>query len=180
MQFSGQFENQERAMNRLSIIVPIAIFLIFVLLYINYNSVKDALIVMLNVPFATIGGIVSLYISGYNLSVPAAIGFIAVFGIATLNGVVLISYIRQLLQEGLDIDKAIEKATRLRLRPILITATAASLGLIPILLTSDIGSETQKPIATVVIGGIFTSTMLTLLILPIVYKTFYRVGLKNA
>jgi multidrug efflux pump subunit AcrB len=102
------------------------------------------------------------------------------FGIATLNGVVLISYIRQLLQEGLDINKAIEKATRLRLRPILITATAASLGLIPILLTSDIGSETQKPIATVVIGGIFTSTMLTLLILPIVYKTFYRVGLKNA
>jgi Putative silver efflux pump len=180
IQFSGQFENQERAMKRLSIIVPIAIFLIFVLLYINYNSVKDALIVMLNVPFATIGGIVSLYISGYNLSVPAAIGFIAVFGIATLNGVVLISYIRQLLQEGLDIDKAIEKATRLRLRPILITATAASLGLIPILLTSDIGSETQKPIATVVIGGIFTSTMLTLLILPIVYKTFYRVGLKNA
>lgn len=180
IQFSGQFENQERAMKRLSIIVPIAIFLIFVLLYVNYNSVKDALIVMLNVPFATIGGIVSLYISGYNLSVPAAIGFIAVFGIATLNGVVLISYIRQLLQEGLDIDKAIEKATRLRLRPILITATAASLGLIPILLTSDIGSETQKPIATVVIGGIFTSTMLTLLILPIVYKTFYRVGLKNA
>ncbi len=180
IQFSGQFENQERAMKRLSIIVPIAIFLIFVLLYINYNSVKDALIVMLNVPFATIGGIVSLYISGYNLSVPAAIGFIAVFGIATLNGVVLISYIRQLLQEGLDIDKAIEKATRLRLRPILITATASSLGLIPILLTSDIGSETQKPIATVVIGGIFTSTMLTLLILPIVYKTFYRVRLKNA
>lgn len=113
IQFSGQFENQERAMKRLSIIVPIAIFLIFVLLYINYNSVKDALIVMLNVPFATIGGIVSLCISGYNLSVPAAIGFIAVFGIATLNGVVLISYIRQLLQEGLDIDKAIEKATRL-------------------------------------------------------------------
>lgn len=129
---------------------------------------------MLNVPFATIGGIVALYLSGFNLSVPAAIGFIAVFGIATLNGVVLISYIRQLLEEGKPIDKAIEVATKLRLRPILITATAASLGLVPILITNDVGSETQKPIATVVIGGIFTSTMLTLLILPAVYRLFYR------
>ncbi|WP_297887032.1 CusA/CzcA family heavy metal efflux RND transporter [Sulfurihydrogenibium sp.] len=174
IQFAGQFENQERAMKKLSIVIPIVIFLIFIILYINYNSVKDSLIVMLNVPFAVIGGIVALYISGFNLSVPAAIGFIAVFGIATLNGVVLISYIRQMLEEGKGIDKAIEIATKLRLRPILITATAASLGLVPILITSDVGSETQKPIATVVIGGIFTSTMLTLLILPAVYKLFYR------
>ncbi len=182
IEFAGQFENQERAMKKLSIIVPIAIFLIFILLYINYNSVKDALIIMLNVPFATIGGILSLYLSGFNLSVPAAIGFIAVFGIATLNGVVLISYIRQLLQNGFDINESIEKATRLRLRPILITATAASLGLLPILLTNDIGSETQKPIAVVVIGGIFTSTVLTLLILPVVYKLVYDKisGLKNS
>ncbi|MGC9006981.1 MAG: efflux RND transporter permease subunit, partial [Sulfurihydrogenibium sp.] len=174
IQFAGQFENQERAMKKLSIVIPIVILLIFIILYINYNSAKDSLIVMLNVPFAVIGGIVALYISGFNLSVPAAIGFIAVFGIATLNGVVLISYIRQMLEEGKPIDKAIEIATRLRLRPILITATAASLGLIPILITNDVGSETQKPIATVVIGGIFTSTMLTLLILPAVYKLFYR------
>ncbi|MEJ5173188.1 MAG: CusA/CzcA family heavy metal efflux RND transporter [Hydrogenothermaceae bacterium] len=174
IKFAGQFENQERAMKKLSIIIPIVILLIFVVLYINYNSARDSLIVLLNVPFATIGGIVALYISGFNLSVPAAIGFIAVFGIATLNGVVLISYIRQMLEEGKPIDKAIQIATKLRLRPILITATAASLGLVPILLTTDVGSETQKPIATVVIGGIFTSTMLTLLILPTVYKLFYR------
>ncbi|MGC9007242.1 MAG: efflux RND transporter permease subunit, partial [Sulfurihydrogenibium sp.] len=174
IQFSGQFENQERAMKKLSVIVPMVILLIFMLLYVNYNSFKDALIVILNVPFATIGGILSLYLSGYNLSVPAAIGFIAVFGIATLNGVVLISYIRQLISEGKTVDEAINVATRLRLRPILITATASSLGLIPILLSGDIGSETQKPIAIVVIGGIFTSTMLTLLILPIVYRMFNK------
>lgn len=174
IQFSGQFENQERAMKRLSIIIPIVIFLIYMLLYINYNSIKDALIVILNVPFATIGGIISLYLSGYNLSVPAAIGFIAVFGIATLNGVVLINYIKQLIMEGYTVDEAIQIGTKLRLRPILITATASSLGLVPILLSWDIGSETQKPIAIVVIGGIFTSTMLTLLILPIVYKMFNK------
>jgi cobalt-zinc-cadmium resistance protein CzcA len=174
IQFSGQFENQERAMKKLSVIVPMVILLIFMLLYVNYNSFKDALIVILNVPFATIGGILSLYLSGYNLSVPAAIGFIAVFGIATLNGVVLISYIRQLIFERKTVDEAINVATRLRLRPILITATASSLGLIPILLSGDIGSETQKPIAIVVIGGIFTSTMLTLLILPIVYRMFNK------
>ncbi len=176
VEFAGQFENQERAMKKLSIVVPIAILLIFLLLFINYNSVKDSLIIMLNVPFATIGGIIALYLSGFNLSVPAAIGFIAVFGIATLNGVVLVSYIRQMLEEGFDIDESISKATRLRLRPILITATAASLGLVPILFTNDIGSEIQKPIAVVVIGGIFTSTFLTLILLPIVYKFAYRFG----
>ncbi len=176
VEFAGQFENQERAMKKLSVVVPIAILLIFLLLFINYNSVKDALIIMLNVPFATIGGIIALYLSGFNLSVPAAIGFIAVFGIATLNGVVLVSYIRQMLEEGFNIGEAISKATRLRLRPILITATAASLGLVPILFTNDIGSEIQKPIAVVVIGGIFTSTFLTLILLPIVYKFAYRFG----
>ncbi|NPA13168.1 MAG: efflux RND transporter permease subunit [Aquificae bacterium] len=170
IKFAGQFENQQRAMERLSIVVPISILLIFVLLFINYNSVRDAFLIMLNVPFATIGGIIALYLSGFNLSVPAAIGFIAVFGIATLNGVVLVSYIRQMVDEGFDIDTAIDRATSLRLRPILITATAASLGLIPILFTNDIGSEIQKPIAVVVIGGIFTSTFLTLILLPIVYR----------
>ncbi|WP_457642845.1 efflux RND transporter permease subunit [Persephonella sp.] len=178
IKFAGQFENQERAMKRLSIVVPIAILLIFILLYINYNSIRDALIIMLNVPFATIGGIIALYISGFNLSVPAAIGFIAVFGIATLNGVVLVSYIRQMLEQGFDIEASIDKATKLRLRPILITATAASLGLLPILFTHDIGSEIQKPIAVVVIGGIFTSTFLTLILLPVVYKFIYRMQMK--
>ena len=176
IRFAGQFENQERAMKKLSIVVPVAIMLIFLLLFINYNSVKDSLIIMLNVPFATIGGIIALYFSGFNLSVPAAIGFIAVFGIATLNGVVLVSYIRQMLEEGFDIEEAIQRATKLRLRPILITATAASLGLVPILFTTDIGSEIQKPIAVVVIGGIFTSTFLTLILLPIVYKYVYKLS----
>ncbi|WP_297453649.1 CusA/CzcA family heavy metal efflux RND transporter [Persephonella sp.] len=174
IRFAGQFENQERAMKKLAIIVPVAIALIFLLLFINYNSIRDAFLIMLNVPFATIGGILALYISGFNLSVPASIGFIAVFGIATLNGVVLVSYIRQVLDEGKDIDTAIQKATTLRLRPILITATAASLGLVPILFTNDIGSEIQKPIAVVVIGGIFSSTFLTLILLPVVYRFVYK------
>lgn len=180
IKFGGQFENQERAMKRLSIIVPVVILLIFILLFVNYGSLKDALIVMLNVPFATIGGIVALYISGFNLSVPSAIGFIAVFGIATLNGVVLVSYIKQLLSEGFNLEEAIQRATALRLRPILITATASSLGLLPILLTSDIGSEVQKPIAVVVIGGIFTSTILTLLILPVIYRIVSYNFIKNS
>jgi cobalt-zinc-cadmium resistance protein CzcA len=170
--FGGQFENQERAMKKLAVVVPIAIALIFLLLYINYNSVRDALIVMLNVPFATIGGVFALYFSGYNLSVPSAIGFIAVFGIATLNGVVLVSYIKSLLEDGLPIRTAVVQGASRRLRPILITATATSLGLVPMLLSKGIGSEVQKPLALVVIGGIFTSTLLTLLILPSVYEKF--------
>ena len=172
--FGGQFENQQRAMKKLSVVVPVAILLIFLLLYLNYNSVRDALVIMLNVPFATIGGIVSLYLSGFNLSVPSAIGFIAVFGIATLNGVVLVSYIKQLIEERIPVREAVKRAAMLRIRPILITATAAALGLVPMLFTSDIGSEVQKPLATVVIGGIFTSTLLTLIILPSVYEWVYR------
>jgi len=172
--FGGQFESQQRAMKKLSVIVPLAILLIFLLLYLNYNSIRDALVIMLNVPFATIGGIISLYLSGFNLSVPSAIGFIAVFGIATLNGVVLISYIRQLLEEKLPVREAVKRAAMLRIRPILVTATTSALGLVPMLLTTDIGSEVQKPLATVVIGGIFTSTLLTLVILPSVYEWAYR------
>ncbi|NPB07093.1 MAG: efflux RND transporter permease subunit [Aquificae bacterium] len=172
--FGGQFESQQRAMKKLTVVVPLAILLIFLLLYLNYNSVRDALVIMLNVPFATIGGIISLYLSGFNLSVPSAIGFIAVFGIATLNGVVLVSYIRQMLQKIKDVTEAVKRAAMLRLRPILITATAASLGLVPMLLSKGIGSEVQKPLAVVVVGGIFTSTLLTLVILPAVYEWTVR------
>lgn len=168
--FGGQFENQERAMKRLMIAVPLAIGLIFLLLYMNYASLRDALVVMLNVPFAVVGGVIALYLSGYNLSVPSAVGFIAVFGIAVLNGVVLISYARNLIEEGVPVREALFQAGSRRLRPILITATAASLGLLPMLLSRDIGSEVQKPLAVVVIGGIFTSTMLTLVVLPLVYE----------
>ncbi|MCX8164530.1 MAG: CusA/CzcA family heavy metal efflux RND transporter [Aquificaceae bacterium] len=172
--FGGQFENQERAMKKLSVAVPTAILLIFLLLYLNYRSVRDSLMVILNVPFATVGGAFSLYLLGYNLSVPSAVGFIAVFGIATLNGVVLVSYIRNLMEEGVEKREAIMQACSRRLRPILITATATSLGLLPMLLTTDIGSEVQKPLASVVIGGIFTSTLLTLIILPLVYDAINR------
>jgi cobalt-zinc-cadmium resistance protein CzcA len=170
--FGGQFENQQRAMKRLAVAVPISIALIFLLLYINYNSVRDALIVMLNVPFATIGGVFALYFSGYNLSVPSSIGFIAVFGIATLNGVVLVSYIKKLLNEGYTLRVAVIQGAGRRLRPILITATTTFLGLVPMFLSTGIGSEVQKPLAVVVMGGIFTSTLLTLLILPLVYERF--------
>jgi len=170
--FGGQFENQQRAMKRLAVAVPISIALIFLLLYINYNSVRDALIVMLNVPFATIGGVFALYFSGYNLSVPSSVGFIAVFGIATLNGVVLVSYIKKLLNEGYTLRVAVIQGAGRRLRPILITATTTFLGLVPMLLSTGIGSEIQKPLAVVVMGGIFTSTLLTLLILPLVYEKF--------
>ncbi|AAC06724.1 CusA/CzcA family heavy metal efflux RND transporter [Aquifex aeolicus] len=172
--YGGQFENQQRAMKKLSIAVPVSIFLIFVMLYLNFNSVRDALVVMLNVPFAVIGGIIALYISGFNLSVPSAIGFIAIFGVATLNGVVLVSYIRQLLQEELEIREAVKRAAILRIRPILITAITTLIGLIPLLVIRDIGSEVQRPLATVVVGGIFTSTLLTLIILPSVYELVYR------
>jgi len=172
--YGGQFENQQRAMKRLSVAVPVSIFLIFIFLYLNFNSIRDALVVMLNVPFAVIGGIVALYISGFNLSVPSAIGFIAIFGIATLNGVVLVTYIRQLLEDGYEIREAVKRAALLRIRPILITAITTFIGLIPLLVISDIGSEVQKPLATVVVGGIFTSTLLTLVILPAVYESVYR------
>ncbi|MFN3975605.1 MAG: efflux RND transporter permease subunit [Aquificaceae bacterium] len=172
--FGGQFENQERAMKRLSIVVPLSILFIALLLYINYNSLRDVLIIILNVPFATIGGVLSLYISGYNLSVPSAVGFIALFGIATLNGVVLISYVKSMLENGYELKKAVLVGASRRLRPILITTTAASLGLLPMLFSKGAGSEVQKPLAVVVIGGIFTSTALTLLILPLVYERFGR------
>jgi cobalt-zinc-cadmium resistance protein CzcA len=172
--YGGQFENQQRAMKRLSVAVPVSIFLIFILLYLNFNSVRDALVVMLNVPFAVIGGIVALYLSGFNLSVPSAIGFIAIFGIATLNGVVLVSYIRALIEDGFEVREAVKRAAILRIRPILITAITTFIGLIPLLVIRDIGSEVQKPLATVVVGGIFTSTLLTLIILPAVYEWVYR------
>jgi len=172
--FGGQFENQQRAMKKLAVAVPFSIFLIFILLYLNFGSVRDALIVMLNVPFAVIGGIIALYISGFNLSVPSAIGFIAIFGIATLNGVVLVSYIRNMLREGLPVREAVKRASVLRLRPILITATTTFIGLLPLLVITDIGSEVQKPLATVVVGGIITSTLLTLLVIPTVYEMVYR------
>jgi heavy metal efflux system protein len=172
--WGGQFENQQRAMNRLMIIVPITIGLIFFLLYSSLNSFRHATLVIMNLPFAVIGGIVALVISGAYLSVPASVGFIALFGVAVLNGVVLVSYFNKLRLEGAELGEAIIQGCELRLRPILMTATVAALGLIPLLLATGPGSEIQRPLATVVIGGLVTSTVMTLLVLPVLYGTFGR------
>ncbi len=170
IEWGGAFENQQRALKRLSIIVPITIFFIFVLLYTAFNSVKWATLIIANVPFATIGGLFSLWISGQYLSVPSAIGFIAVFGVAMLNGIVLISFINELRGRGLSVPEAVRRGAALRLRPVLMTASVAILGLIPMLLSTGVGAETQRPLASVVVGGLLTSTLLTLVILPVIYE----------
>ncbi|MEO7964807.1 MAG: CusA/CzcA family heavy metal efflux RND transporter [Gemmatimonadaceae bacterium] len=170
--WGGQFENQQRAMRRLAIIVPITIGLIFLLLFSSFNSLKQAALIILNVPFALIGGILGLAISRQYLSVPASVGFIALFGVAVLNGVVMVSYINSLRQEGKSVADAVFEGTVLRLRPVLMTATVAILGLLPLLFSSGAGSEVQRPLAAVVVGGLITSTALTLLLLPTLYGWF--------
>lgn len=167
--WGGTFENQQRALARLALIVPLTIFFIFVLLYTAFNSIRYAALIIANVPFATIGGVVSLWITGQYLSVPSAIGFIAVFGVAMLNGIVLVSFINELRERGEGVAQAVRRGCELRLRPVLMTASVAVLGLIPMLLSSGIGAETQRPLATVVVGGLITSTLLTLVVLPVVY-----------
>jgi cobalt-zinc-cadmium resistance protein CzcA len=170
--WGGQFENQQRAMKRLAIIVPITIGLIFLLLFTSFNSLRQAALIILNVPFALIGGILGLLISRQYLSVPASVGFIALFGVAVLNGVVLVSYINALRREGKSLPDAVYEGTVLRLRPVLMTATVAILGLLPLLFSSGAGSEVQRPLAAVVVGGLLTSTALTLLLLPTLYGWF--------
>ena len=170
--WGGQFENQQRAMARLALIVPVTIGLIFLLLFSSFNSLKQAALIILNVPFALIGGIIALVVTRQYLSVPASVGFIALFGVAVLNGVVLVSYINQLRAEGLSVAEAVRRGTLLRLRPVLMTALVASLGLVPLLLASGAGSEIQRPLASVVVGGLVTSTLLTLLLLPVLYGYF--------
>ena len=170
--WGGQFENQQRAMRRLALIVPVTIGLIFLLLFSSFNSLRQAALIILNVPFALIGGIVALVVTRQYLSVPASVGFIALFGVAVLNGVVLVSYINQLRAEGLSVVEAVRRGTLLRLRPVLMTALVASLGLVPLLLARGAGSEIQRPLASVVVGGLVTSTLLTLLLLPVLYGSF--------
>ena len=170
IEWGGAFENQQRALARLSVIVPLTIFFIFVLLYTAFNSVKYATMIIANVPFATVGGVVSLWISGQYLSVPSAIGFIAVFGMAMLNGVVLVSFINELRDQGLSLADAVRRGCELRLRPVLMTAFTTILAIIPLLLSTGVGAETQRPLASVVIGGLFTSTLLTLVLLPVIYE----------
>ncbi|MFA5627768.1 MAG: CusA/CzcA family heavy metal efflux RND transporter [Thiohalomonadaceae bacterium] len=167
--YGGQFENQQRAAARLGLVVPISIALIFVMLFTTFHSLQQAGLIILNIPFAMIGGVVSLYLSGLYLSVPASVGFITLFGVAVLNGVVMVSYFNQLRKAGRNVLQAVREGAERRLRPVLMTAMIASLGLTPLLFATGPGSELQRPLAIVVIGGLFTSTLLTLILLPTLY-----------
>ncbi len=170
IEWGGAFENQQRAMARLAVIVPLTIGLIFILLYTAFNSLAHAALIIANVPFAVIGGVFGLAVTGQYVSVPSAIGFIAVFGVAMLNGIVLVSFLNDRRRKGFSIREAVREGAALRLRPVLMTASVAILGLIPMLLSQGVGAETQRPLATVVVGGLFTSTALTLLLLPLMYE----------
>jgi len=166
LKWGGQFENQQRAAKRLMLVVPLSILLIFLLLFDAFKSFRDALIIISNIPFALIGGVFALLLSGIPLSVSAAIGFIALFGQAVLNGVVMVSYINQLQRQGMSKEEAIFHGALSRLRTVLMTALLAMLGLLPMALSQGIGAETQRPLALVVIGGLISATVLTLFVLP--------------
>jgi cobalt-zinc-cadmium resistance protein CzcA len=170
--WGGQFENQQRAAQRLGLVVPISLLLIFFLLFSTFGSVRQAALVLSNIPLALIGGVVGLAVAGEYLSVPASVGFIALLGIAVLNGVVMVSYFNQLIMEGKSPREAVFEGAKRRLRPVLMTASISAGGLVPMLFASGPGSEIQKPLAIVVIGGLLSSTALTLLLLPIVYERF--------
>ncbi len=172
LEYGGQFENQQRAMKRLSIIVPVALALIFLMLYMSLKSLRSAALIFINVPLALIGGVLGLFLTGEYLSVPASVGFIALFGIAVQNGLVLVSYINQLREEGQDTKSAIVLACSLRIRPVLMTALTTVLGLLPLLFSSGIGSEVQRPLAVVVVFGLISSTFLTLVLMPAIYEWF--------
>jgi len=169
--YGGQFENLQSAKARLMIAVPIALFLIFILLYFAFGSVKEALMVYSAIPLSAVGGILFLWIRDLPFSISAGVGFIALFGIAVLNGIVLIEHFKELKHQGMkDINELILKGTTDRLRPVLLTAAAAALGFLPMAISSSAGAEVQRPLATVVIGGLFTATLLTMIVLPILYK----------
>lgn len=172
IKWGGQFEHQQRAMKKLSIVVPFSIVIIFLLLMMTFSSVKHSLLVMFNVPFAIVGGILALWLRGMYLSVPAIVGFIALFGVAILNGLVLITYFNKLLAQGLTMKETILKGVKARFRPVIMTALVATLGFMPMALSTSSGAEVQKPLATVVIGGLISSTLLTLIVLPILYGEF--------
>ncbi|MDI3461546.1 efflux RND transporter permease subunit [Nitrospirales bacterium NOB] len=168
--WGGQFENQQQAMARLAMVVPLVIGLIFLLLYVTFGNLRQAALILLAIPFAMVGGLLALWVGGLYLSVPASVGFIALFGVAVLNGVVKIAYINQLREQGMPLDEAVLTGMVLRLRPVLMTALVAMMALLPLLLATGPGSEIQRPLATVVVGGLFSSTALTLLVLPVLYR----------
>lgn len=171
-EFGGQFENLERARTRLGFVVPLSLFVIFTLLFSAFHSIRLALLVFTGIPLAAVGGVGALFLRGMPFSISAGVGFIALFGVAVLNGLVLVSYINQLRQEGGSLEAAIREGARVRLRPVLITALVAGLGFIPMALSTGAGAEVQRPLATVVIGGLVSSTLLTLLVLPVLYRLF--------
>jgi cobalt-zinc-cadmium resistance protein CzcA len=170
--WGGQFENQQRAAARLAVVVPVALGMIFMLLFATFGSVRQAALVLTNIPFALIGGVLALWISGQYLSVPASVGFIALLGIAVLNGVVMVSYFNQLHAQGMEVSQVVFEGAKRRLRPVLMTASITAFGLLPLLFATGPGSEIQKPLAIVVIGGLLSSTLLTLIMLPIFYRRF--------
>ena len=170
--WGGQFRLQQEANRRLAVVVPITLVVIFVLLFSSFGSLRNAALILLNIPLALVGGIVGLWLSGQNLSVPASVGFIALFGIALENGMVLVTYLNQLTSNGRDVDAASVEGACLRLRPVLMTAATTALGLLPLLFSTGSGSEVQRPLATVVVGGLITSTVLTLLVIPALYRWF--------
>jgi cobalt-zinc-cadmium resistance protein CzcA len=172
LEWGGQFQNMDRAMKHLMIIIPITIAAIFFLLFLLFSSLRLASLIMLVLPFASVGGVLALWVTGEYLSVPASVGFIALWGIAVLNGVVLVSYIRNLRDEGMECIAALKHACQQRFRPVMMTGLVAMLGLIPFLFSTGPGSEVQKPLAIVVIGGLITSTLLTLVVLPTLYRFF--------
>jgi cobalt-zinc-cadmium resistance protein CzcA len=170
-----EFENQVRATNTLMNVVPVCLLVIFLILFITFGNANDAMLTILNVPFALIGGILALHVTGMNFSISAGIGFIALFGVCIQNGVIIISVFRSNLEEKMHLNEAIrERRVRSRIRPVVMTALMAAIGLLPAAVSTGIGSESQKPLAIVVIGGLIASTILTLLILPIIYTLFYR------
>jgi len=177
--WGGQFHLQQEANKRLAVVVPITLLITTLLLFSSFNSLKNTLLIILNIHLALVGGIAGLWILGENLSVPASVGFIALFGIALENGMVLVTYLNQLVMEGVSIDEASVKGAMLRMRPVLMTALTSALGLIPLLLATGIGSEVQRPLATVVIGGLISSTLITLLVIPALYKWFAVDGTKQ-
>jgi len=170
--WGGQFELQQEANKRLLLVVPVTLLIVLLLLFSNFNSLKNTFLILFNIPLALVGGVVALWLTGQNLSVPASVGFIALFGIALENGMVLVTYLNQLLRDGVEVDEASIQGACLRLRPVLMTAITTALGLVPLLFSSGTGSEVQRPLATVVIGGLVTSTVLTLLVVPALYKWF--------
>jgi len=177
--WGGQFRLQQEANKRLAVVIPITLLITTLLLFSSFNSFKNTLLLVLNIPLALVGGIVGLWILGENLSVPASVGFIALFGIALENGMVLVTYLNQLVMEGVSVDEASVRGSMLRIRPVLMTALTSALGLIPLLLSTGIGSEVQRPLATVVIGGLISSTLITLLVVPALYKWFAFEGTKQ-